>query len=342
MALKIYSDISLLHHNTFGMNVKAPVLYEVHTEEEIREALEYENKTGRTAPLVLGGGSNVLFTKDLSCAVIHVKAGGIEVVNENEEHIFLKAGAGEVWHQFVLHCINQNLGGVENLSLIPGFVGASPMQNIGAYGVEVKDVLHEVHTIERSTGKVVVFPARDCALGYRESIFKRKYKGQFIITAAVFRLNKNAVVNTSYGAIQQELEKMNVHTPSVRDVSNAVIHIRRSKLPDPAQIGNAGSFFKNPFISTGQFIDLKKNYPNIPGYDLKNGMYKIAAGWLIEQCGWKGVRKGDAGCYEKQSLVLVNFGQATGNDILSLCHQIMETVQHKFSITLEPEVNIIN
>ncbi len=342
MALEIFSNISLRDYNTFGIDVHTRTLYETHHQDEIKEALEYERKNTQEHPVILGGGSNVLFTSNLSAAVIKVKIKGIEILSEDENNVWLKVGAGEVWHSFVMHCVNNNWAGIENLSLIPGLVGASPMQNIGAYGVEVKDVLYEVHAINRLNGELVIFPASACALGYRASIFKEKYKNQFVICDVVFKLNKKPKVNTSYGAIKQELEKMKINTPTIKDVSNAVIHIRQSKLPDPKKIGNAGSFFKNPFISSDSFHLLKNKFPELVGYDLGNGQYKVAAGWLIEQCGWKGFRRGDVGCHNKQALVLVNFGKASGKEILELCSDIQKSVMDRFNIHLVPEVNVID
>jgi UDP-N-acetylmuramate dehydrogenase len=271
--------------------------------------------------LILGGGSNILFTKNFDGLVLKNELKGIELVKEDAEHFYVKAAAGENWHQFVLHCIHHGYAGVENLSLIPGNVGASPMQNIGAYGVEIKDVFHSLEAFHLDEKKVVNFSANDCAFGYRESVFKRKYKGQFVILSVTFRLHKHPQFNTTYGAIEQELQQMNVKELSIAAISQAVINIRSSKLPDPKQIGNAGSFFKNPEIPNEQFLQLKKDHPGISAYPLANGNTKLAAGWLIEQCGWKGFREGDAGCHAKQALVLVNYGNATGEQIFDLSIQ---------------------
>jgi UDP-N-acetylmuramate dehydrogenase len=266
---------------------------------------------------------------------------GIEVIKETDEHYFIKAAAGENWHQFVLHCINNNYAGVENLSLIPGNVGASPMQNIGAYGVEIKDVFYELEAYNIEDKTIEVFDKAACEFGYRESIFKRKYKNKYIITSVTFKLNKKPDYKITYGAIQQELDKMQVSELSIQAISQAVINIRTSKLPDPAVIGNAGSFFKNPTVGEEQFALLQKEFTNVPGYPSANNTVKVAAGWLIEQCGWKGFRKGDAGCHEKQALVLVNHGNASGIDILALSTEIMHSVEQKFGILLEREVNVI-
>jgi UDP-N-acetylmuramate dehydrogenase len=272
---------------------------------------------------------------------------GIQEVREDSEYVYVKVGAGENWHQFVLHCIKRNWAGVENLSLIPGNVGASPMQNIGAYGEELKEVFFALEAYHKNENKVLTFTRNDCEFGYRESIFKRKYKDQFVILNVTFQLRKHPKFNTSYGAIEQELEKMGVKELSIKAISDAVINIRTSKLPDPDEIGNAGSFFKNPEINNEQFQQLRKQFPEIVGFDLPNGNIKLAAGWLIEQCGpetgtsWKGYRKGDAGCHKKQALVLVNYSNAKGDEIFELSEQILKSVNEKFNVILEREVNIV-
>ena len=294
-----------------------------------------------TVNLVLGGGSNILFTKDFDGIVLKNEVKGIELVREDDEHIYVKAGAGENWHQFVLFCIQNNYAGIENLSLIPGSVGASPMQNIGAYGVEIKDVFHQLEAFHIDDKTLKTFSLAECEFGYRESVFKRKLKDQFIITSVTCKLRKKPVFNISYGAIQQELDKMAVKELSIAAISQAVINIRSFKLPDWKVVGNAGSFFKNPQIQKHKFLELKEIFPGIVGYAAGEGYTKLAAGWLIEQCGWKGYRKGDAGCYPKQALVLVNYGAATGAEVYDLSEQIIESVQQKFGVTLEREVNII-
>jgi UDP-N-acetylmuramate dehydrogenase len=266
---------------------------------------------------------------------------GIEKIKEDETHVYVKAGAGVNWHQLVLYCVSNNWAGMENLSLIPGNTGASPMQNIGAYGVEIKDVFLELEAFHLAEKKIVTFNKIDCAFGYRESVFKRKFSNQFVIINVTFRLNKKPVFNTSYGAIEQELEAMGVKDLNIQAISQAVINIRRSKLPDPVEIGNAGSFFKNPETVEANFEILKKNFPAIVGYKLPGGSVKLAAGWLIEQCGWKGYRNGDAGCHAKQALVLVNYGKATGDEIYGLSEKIIRSVREKFGVILEREVNII-
>ena len=291
-------------------------------------------------PLILGGGSNILFTRDVNGLVLRNEISGMEICGEDTDHVYVKTGAGENWHLFVLYCINQGLAGVENLSLIPGNTGASPMQNIGAYGVELKDVFHELEAWHIRDKAWVKFSNADCRFGYRESVFKRAFKDQFIITSVTYKLSRKPVFHIAYGAIEQELSQMGITELSIRAISDAVIRIRSSKLPDPAVIGNAGSFFKNPEISQEEFDALKLKYPRIIGYILPGDKVKLAAGWLIEQAGWKGFREGDAGCHEKQALVLVNYGKATGQEIFSLSEKILQDVQAKFGVTLEREVNI--
>ncbi|MFT3680643.1 MAG: UDP-N-acetylmuramate dehydrogenase [Ferruginibacter sp.] len=342
--MQIQQNISLKQFNTFGIDVSAAAFAAFKNVDELSELLEFNTPyTLHLQPsiLILGGGSNMLFTKNVDGLVLKNEISGIEKINEDEEHVYIKAGAGVAWHGLVLHCINNNWAGIENLSLIPGNVGASPMQNIGAYGVEIKDVFHSLEAFHINEKKIVRFDLDDCAFGYRESVFKRKYKNQFVITSVTYRLNKTPVYNTSYGAIEQELERMGVKEFSIQAISQAVINIRSSKLPNPAEIGNAGSFFKNPEIEKAHFERLKITYPAIIGYPLENGNVKLAAGWLIEQCGWKGYRNGDAGCHNKQALVLVNYGNAKGFDIYALSESILQSVREKFGVLLEREVNII-
>lgn len=332
----LQQNISLKPYNTFGIDVKAKYFATFHTIEQLSELLDNKQST-----LILGGGSNILFTDNFNGLVLKNELKGIQLVKEDDSYVYVRSGAGENWHYFVLYCINHNWGGVENLSLIPGNVGASPMQNIGAYGVEIKDIFYSLQAYSIADKKLHEFSLSDCEFGYRESVFKRKYKGQYVITAVTYRLNKKPQFNTSYGAIVQELEKMQVKELSVKAISAAVINIRSSKLPDPGVIGNAGSFFKNPEITTAQFDILKARFPAIVGYVLPDNNIKLAAGWLIEQCGWKGYRKGDAGCHAKQALVLVNYGNATGSQIYDLSTEILQSVRDKFGVQLEREVNII-
>lgn len=327
-----------------GINAKARYFASFISVNDLREVLETNHSLKRK--LLIGGGSNLLLTKDFDGLVLKNDIVGIDIVKEDARHVYLRAGAGENWHRFVQHCIGRNLAGVENLSLIPGSVGAGPMQNIGAYGVEIKEVFEELQALRIEDGKLYTFTPNDCEFGYRESVFKRKYQNQFVILNVTFRLNKDPHFNTSYGAVEQELEKMGVKDLSIRAISQAVINIRSSKLPDPQQVGNAGSFFKNPSIPAAQFELLQKQFPGIPGYPNADGSVKLAAGWLIEHCGpseatsWKGFRRGDAGCFDKQALVLVNFGYASGKEIYDLSEEILQSVKKKFGVELEREVNI--
>jgi UDP-N-acetylmuramate dehydrogenase len=337
--MQIRENISLQPYNTFGIQANARYFAPFETVDELKELLSYKLPV-ITTRLILGGGSNILLTKDVDGLVLKNEVGGIEVMKEDDEYVYVKAGAGINWHEFVLYCIGKNYAGVENLSLIPGNCGASPMQNIGAYGVEIKDVFHELEAFHIDDQVVKTFSLEECAFGYRESVFKRQYKGQFVITSVTYRLRKHPVFNTSYGAINQELERMGVKELSIQAISQAVINIRSSKLPDWRQTGNAGSFFKNPQVSNEKYEELKQSFPTIVGYPQGNGT-KLAAGWLIEQCGWKGYRKGDTGCYPKQALVLVNYGSATGGDVYALSEEILQSVKEKFGVTLEREVNVI-
>lgn len=340
--MKILENTSLRSINTFRIAAIARYF------SILTDADELESLPANKMPLlVLGGGSNILFTKNFDGLVLKIDIQGILLLHEDEEYVFVKAGAGENWHQFVLYCIDRGWSGLENLSLIPGNVGASPMQNIGAYGVELEDLFWDLEAYSIKDKKNIIFTKNDCAFGYRESVFKKKYKDQFIILNVTFRLRKKPIFHTSYGAIQQELEKMGVHTITSKAISQAVINIRSSKLPDPAEIGNAGSFFKNPSVSKEQFDMLKKEYPAIVGYANIDGTVKLAAGWLIEQCGpeksisWKGYRLADAGCHAKQALVLVNYGNAGGKEIYDLSERILQSVKERFNVLLEREVNII-
>ena len=337
--MQIRENISLRPYNTFGLEAKARYFATFSHSDELQHALEAAGNN--SALFVLGGGSNILLTKDVDALVLKNEIGGIAVVKEDEEHIYLKAGAGVNWHQLVMHCVDNNFAGMENLSLIPGSVGASPMQNIGAYGVEIKDVFFELEAFHIQDKVWKTFSLEECRFGYRESVFKRQHRGEFIITSVTFRLNKKPVFHISYGAIQQELDKMGVQDLSIQAVSQAVINIRTGKLPDPKEIGNAGSFFKNPQVVKTEFENLQKEHPAIPFFPFNDTHVKVPAGWLIEQCGWKGYRKGDAGCYSKQALVLVNYGKATGKEIYALSEEILQSVNKRFNITLEREVNIL-
>jgi UDP-N-acetylmuramate dehydrogenase len=338
--MTVQENISLKSYNTFGIDATAKYFANFESLDELEQLLNYKQQT-TNYKLVLGGGSNILLTKNFDGMVLKNEIKGIEVVKEDDDHIYIKAGAGENWHRFVLYCVENNYAGVENLSLIPGNIGASPMQNIGAYGVEIKDVFYELEAFHKTEKAIERFSLQDCQFGYRESVFKNKYKDQFVITSVTYKLNKKPSFNISYGAISQELGKMRIEDVTIQAVSQAVINIRTSKLPDPKDVGNAGSFFKNPVISNERFSQLKKNFPNIIAFPSGSEHTKLAAGWLIEQCGWKGYRKGDAGCYPKQALVLVNYGHAKGSEIFDLSEEIIRSVQSKFDVALEREVNII-
>ena len=327
---------SLKDYNSFHLDVSTRRFERFSTIEQLSSLLETNLQT-----MILGGGSNVLFTKNFDGLILKNDVTGMRVIKEDEDHAYVKAGAGESWHELVLFCLQHNLGGVENLALIPGSVGASPMQNIGAYGAEIKDVFYSLEAFHIKTKHVSNFLNSDCEFGYRESVFKNRLRDQFVITSVTFRLDKKHAYNTSYGAVQKELDIMKVKELSIQAIAEAVIRIRRSKLPDPNVIGNAGSFFKNPEVSEKVFDDLKKEFPGIVGYPLVHGKVKLAAGWLIEQCGWKGYRKGDAGCHAQQALVLVNYGSASGQEIFSLSKEIIDSVLKKFGVALHREVNIV-
>ncbi len=336
----VRENYPLKNLNTFHIDALAKYFVEVASNEEILEVLD-ESKFASDAKLILGGGSNLLFTKDYPGLVIKNNLKGISLEKETEEFYFVKAGAGEIWHDVVMHCIDNNYAGLENLSLIPGNAGASPMQNIGAYGAEVKDSFFELEALHINEKTLRRFTNEECKFGYRESVFKHEFKNQYIITSVTFKLNKKPKFNISYGAIEKELEQMGIKDLSIRAISNAVCAIRNSKLPNPAVIGNAGSFFKNPEITESVFKNLKNEFAGIVGYELENGNVKLAAGWLIEQCGWKGKSFGDAGVHKLQALVLVNYANAKGSEIFDLSQKIMDSVKAKFGVGLEREVNII-
>ncbi len=331
-------NISLKPYNTFGIDVRAKKFAKIESEQALQQALsQYPNC------LILGGGSNMLLTKDLDIPVIKLNLKGIaktEISNEPNS-VLISAMASENWHDFVLWCIAKNYGGLENLALIPGTVGACPIQNIGAYGAEVKDAIYQVEALEIKTKKTVIFSNADCQFGYRDSIFKNKVKSQFVITKVTFKLTTlQHHLNLDYGALKSELT--GIAKPSLLQISQAVIKIRRSKLPDPKEIGNSGSFFKNPVIDLALFANLQKTYPNLPFYKLNENQFKIPAGWLIEQCGFKGKRIGDAGVHHQQALVLVNYGNATGSAILFLAKAIQQSVKEIFKIDLDIEVNVFS
>jgi UDP-N-acetylmuramate dehydrogenase len=331
------SNYQLKEYNTFGIAALAKEFIAVSNSTELASVL----KTNRDI-FVLGGGSNMLLTQNIEKLVVHVNLKGIEIVNEDENFVWVKAQAGENWHEFVIWCIKHDFGGIENLSLIPGNVGTTPIQNIGAYGIEIKDTFDSCTAMKIDNQSIKSFDKATCSFGYRESIFKNELKNQYIITDVTFKLTKkNHKINTSYGAIDVELEKYNITNPTIKEISKAVISIRQSKLPNPKELGNSGSFFKNPIILKVYYDKIKQNHPEMPHYVVSETEVKIPAGWLIEQAGFKGKRFGDAGIHKNQALVLVNYGNATGQEILAVSKDIQDTVFKKFGIHIEAEVNVI-
>ncbi|MFT7242299.1 MAG: UDP-N-acetylmuramate dehydrogenase [Cryomorphaceae bacterium] len=337
--MEILENASLKAFNTFGIAAKAAKMVRFSSAADLREIFSNEELSAMPR-LVLGGGSNLLLTSDFEGLVLKNEVPGMELIREDNEHFYVKSGAGVNWHELVVKCINNGWAGLENLSLIPGNVGASPMQNIGAYGVEVKDCFHELEAFNLETLETETFDAEACQFGYRESVFKRQLKNKFIIVSVTFRLLKKPQLNTSYGAIKGELNSLGIHEPTIADVSQAVINIRSSKLPDPKVIGNAGSFFKNPLVTEEVYRRLVDENPSMPFYPAPEGKYKLAAGWLIEKSGWKGFRRENYGVHAKQALVLVNHGGATGSQIYDLSTEILADVKKKFGVELEREVNI--
>ena len=335
--MQIQKNISLKPYNTFGINVMATEFIKINSLENLKELIQK-----RSDFFILSGGSNLLLTKNIDKLVVHLNLKGIEILQSNENEVFVKVQAGENWHEFVLWCIAHDFGGIENMSLIPGNVGTTPIQNIGAYGIELKDSMHELESLEIESGRLKKFSNQSCQFGYRNSVFKNKQKGKYIITSVTFKLTKKEhKLNSSYGAIQLELEKNNIKNPTIADISNAVITIRQSKLPDPKELGNSGSFFKNPVILKHQFRQLQHKFPEAPHYIISETEVKVPAGWLVEQCGFKGKRFGDAGVHKNQALVLVNYGNATGQEIFDLSKRIQREVLKKFDVSLEAEVNIL-
>lgn len=337
--MNIQENISLKRLNSFGISKNARFFTVVESIKNLQEALIWaRNQSCRV--LILGGGSNILLTDDFVGLVIKMEIKGKKLIDEDEDSIYVEVGAGEIWHDLVIFSIDQNWAGLENLSLIPGTVGASPMQNIGAYGVEIQEVFESLVALDRSSMEIRDFSKEECKFGYRESVFKHELKDQFVICSVIFKLRKKPELRVEYGAIRDVLREKGIIQPSIREISEAVIAIRSSKLPDPKEIGNAGSFFKNPTIEVNQYSELKSNFPEIPGYPTEEGI-KVPAGWLIEQAGWKGKRIGDVGVHAKQALVLVNYGNGNGSDIIELSNQIRKSVKEKFGIKLHPEVNFI-
>ncbi|PTX42112.1 UDP-N-acetylmuramate dehydrogenase [Christiangramia gaetbulicola] len=337
--MQVLRNFSLKDYNSFGIDVKAGKFVSIKNLDDLRTVLR---KNYASELFVLGGGSNMLLTQDISKTVIHIALKGKEIISEDENEVIVQAAAGENWHKFVLWTLEQDFGGLENLSLIPGNVGTAPIQNIGAYGVELKDSFLSCKAMNVQTLEEKEFSLEDCDFDYRNSVFKNRLKGQYIITSVKFRLTKkDHKLHTEYGAIRSELEKQEIASPTIQDISKAVIAIRNSKLPDPKKIGNSGSFFKNPIISKEQFEKLETEHPGVPSYHVSDNEIKVPAGWLIDQAGFKGYRSGDAGVHKDQALVLVNYGAATGQEILSLSKNIQQTIKNKFGIDLEAEVNII-
>jgi len=338
--LDIQENQSLRTYHSFGIEVNAKFFIELKSIDDIENLVQ--NISQIPQPIYyLGGGANSLFTDDFKGTVVHIANKGISLIEENEEHILLSVQAGEDWDEFVQFCVENEYYGIENLTAIPGQVGTAPIQNIGAYGVEMKDHFVELEGFHWETGEIRTWKYEDCQFGYRNSIFKNKLKGKAVILSVTFRLDKNPVLETGYGAIQEEIKQMGVEQLSIEAIRDAVISIRKRKLPDPEEIGNAGSFFKNPVISERQFLSLKKTYPKIVSYQLPDGSHKLAAGWLIDRAAWKGKRFGNAGVHENQALVLVNYGNANGNEIIQIASQIEQSVKEMFGVDLEREVNII-
>ena len=338
--MNIIENYPLLKLNTFGVDVKAKYFISINTVNELIDLTK--TKVFKDLQLlILGGGSNILFTKDFDGLIILNNIKGKEIIDQTQESIFLKIGAGENWHELVMYTVDNGWGGIENLSLIPGNTGTAPMQNIGAYGVEIKETFVELEALEISSGKIVKFNNSDCEFGYRESVFKNKMKNQYIILNITLELKKNPVLNINYGDVKAILESQNINNPSIKEVSDTIISIRQSKLPDPKIIGNSGSFFKNPIVSLNQLEFIKKKYPNVVNYKINENEFKIAAGWMIERAGWKGKKFNNYGVHEKQALVLVNYGLANGMEIFNLSEEIILDIKDKFGITLEREVNII-
>ncbi len=338
MEMTLEHNFSLLPYNTFGLDVKATHFISVDSQQDLVDTLK---QFQHLSPYILGGGSNVLFTKDYEGLIIKISIKGKKIIAEDDEHVLLKVGAGEVWHDVVTHAISNGWGGIENLSLIPGTAGAAPLQNIGAYGVELKDCFVELDAIDRSNGRIKTFNHAACQFGYRESIFKKEAKNKYAIANITLKLQKQPKLVMHYGAIQETLSNWGIEQPTIADVSKAVIQIRQSKLPDPSKIGNAGSFFKNPVVPIEKFEMLKEKNSSIPSYKVDDQHVKIPAGWLIEQAGWKGKRLGDIGVHRLQSLVLVNYGKGKGTELANLAQHIQDDILEKFGIKLTAEVNII-
>ncbi len=338
--MKIFEDYSLKEFNTFGLDVKSSYFVELLHKDDFQTFLSFA-KPGHKPYLVIGGGSNILFVHDFQGTIIKINIKGIEVIEQEKNFVYVKAYGGEIWDDLVRFCVENGYGGIENLSLIPGSVGAAPIQNIGAYGVELKDLFVELEAIALETGERRTFTYKECNFGYRTSIFKKELKSHYLILSVTLRLSLLPVFNTSYGSIEKELADMAIKDPCLEAVREAVINIRNRKLPGTEVLGNAGSFFKNPLVSQAMYENLKGRFPGIISFEQGDGSHKLAAGWMIEFCGWKGFRRGDVGVYDQQALVLVNYGHATGKEILAVAKEINESVFNTFGIALEMEVNIV-
>ena len=339
--MKVVKNISLKNLNTFGVDVKSKYFVEIHSEEELKQILNSEEYSNQQK-LILGGGSNILFTKDFDGLVIKNSISGIEILDEDNKTVIVEAGAGVIWDELVKYCVDNNFGGIENLSYIPGTVGAAPIQNLGAYGQELEETFYELNGIYIDSCKTKKFNKSECSFSYRNSIFKNELKNKFIITSVRLKLNKNHNVNLSYNPVKEEVEKRNIKHPTIKNVRDIVIDIRKSKLPDPVEIGNAGSFFKNPVITKERFKVFKEEFPDLNHFLVDDDNVKIPAAWLIEKCGWKGKRIGETGTHKMQPLVIVNYGNASGKEIYKISTMIKNVVKTTFDITLENEVNIIN
>jgi len=337
MSLQIQPQVSLKPFNTFGVDVRAQLFAEAHSDADVREALAYA--TSHNVPLlVIGGGSNLLLTADIPALVLRMASRGIRVISDDGNRVVIEAEAGEPWHPFVQHTLAQGFSGLVNLSLIPGTVGAAPMQNIGAYGVEIKDVFAGLTALDRQTGELRDFSLEECRFAYRDSVFKQQ-PGRWLILRVRFALDRVAHLHLEYGPVRQRLTEQGIEQPTPTDVSRAICSIRSEKLPDPAVLGNAGSFFKNPLVSAAVVAQIKAQHPDLVAYAQPDGQMKLAAGWLIERAGWKGFREADAGVHKLQALVLVNYGAATGLQLLDLAQRIQKDISERFNVELEMEPN---
>lgn len=336
----LQENVSLKHLNTLGIDAQARYYARVNDAQHLRDLLQHK-KLQSLPRLILGGGSNVLFLNDFKGTVIHMTIGGMATIGEDLTHVWVKAGAGVNWHTLVCYCVEKGYAGIENLSLIPGTVGAAPIQNIGAYGVTLSEIFESLEAVEVCSGSVHTFNKEDCAFDYRDSVFKNACKEQYVILNVTLKLQKQPIFQTTYGELQETLEAMGIQKLSIKAISDAVVHIRQNKLPDPATLGNAGSFFKNPVILQQQFEKLRDTYPNMPGYVQSENQVKIPSAWLIEQCGWKGKRRGDVGVHTQHALILVNYANGTGQEVYQLAQDIQQSVKDTFDIEIVPEVQLV-